>query len=267
MATSEKDTMKRRVVVVVRHGERLDYVMRDAGQNWVASAFRPWDPPLTTDGMEQAKSLGKALPQILEQHKLPPKVKSIYSSPFLRCRQTALGIAESITSDDDDDSNTKVKVELGLAESINENWFRSWAVEGTDGTWGYLKKTMPELDPITLHPASQMPVQPLLDWQASGDETAASHPCMDPAHTSKSTLDTPYQLNPPKFESFKMQRTRMEQTLTQLSGDHIDETIVMVSHGTYVILDGLCSAFDLVPKSNCRNAGQMLSLERFQYSI
>jgi broad specificity phosphatase PhoE len=231
--TAEKDTMQRRVVVVVvRHGERLDYVMRDAGQNWVASAARPWDPPLTTNGMEQAKNLGKALPHILKQHKLPPNIKSIYSSPFLRCRQTALGIAESMTSDDNNTSNTKVKVELGLAESINENWFRSWAVQGTDGTWGYLKKTMPELDPITLHPASQMPVQPLLDWKASGDETAASHPCMDPAHTSKSTLETPYQLDPPQFESFQMQRTRMEQTLTQLSGDHIDETLVMVSHGT-----------------------------------
>jgi broad specificity phosphatase PhoE len=229
MSVSEKDTVKRRVVVVVRHGERLDYVMRDAGQNWVASASRPWDPPLTTNGMEQAKSLGKALPQILDRHNLPSNIKSIYASPFLRCRQTALGIAESIRSDD---SNTKVKVELGLAESINENWFRSWAVEGTDGTWGYLKKTMPELDPMTLHPASLMPVQPLLDWKASGDETAASCPCMDSAHTSKTTLETPYQFHPPQFESFKTQRTRMEQTLTQLSDDHIDETFVMVSHGT-----------------------------------
>ena len=29
-------------VVVVRHGERLDYVMRDAGDNWIPTSNQPW---------------------------------------------------------------------------------------------------------------------------------------------------------------------------------------------------------------------------------
>ena len=36
-------------VIVLRHGERLDYV----DPRWVGSAARPWDPPLT----EEVRSL------------------------------------------------------------------------------------------------------------------------------------------------------------------------------------------------------------------
>lgn len=214
---------RNRSVVVVRHGERLDYVLRDAGQNWIPTSDRPWDPPLTENGHQQARALGDALPGILNELQLPP-VAAIYTSPFWRCRQTAVGLAS--------DNGLKIKVELGLSESMNENFFRSWAVPGTDGSWGYQKQEVPlsQLDVATLHPASTQPVQAVLDWRlAPVDETIKEK--MDDNHVSKSSLDTPYSLHPPNFESFNMQRNRMKATMELLSDDHPNETIVLVSHG------------------------------------
>ena len=210
-------------VVVVRHGERLDYVMRDAGQNWIPTSQRPWDPPLTERGIQQAKALGDALPKILEGINVP-SVAAVYSSPFLRCQQTAIGLAGT---------KVKVKVELGLSESMNENWYRSWAIPGTDGTWGYKKQEIPlsQLDVSTLHPSATKSLDEILDWkQANLDEASASQ--MDHEHVSKSSIDRSYSLHPPHFESFKMQRERMKDTLELLSNDHTDETFVLVSHGT-----------------------------------
>lgn len=211
-----------KTVVVVRHGERLDYVMRDAGQNWIPTSTRPWDPPLTERGIQQAKTLGDALPRILEGLELPP-IAAVYSSPFLRCQQTAVGLTRR---------NLNVKVELGLAESMNENWYRSWAIPGTDGTWGYKKQEMPlsQLDVNTLHPACKESLDNILDWKlANLDDATASQ--MDQDYTSRSSIDRSYSMFPPHFESFKMQRERMKDTLELLSTDHLNETFVLVSHG------------------------------------
>jgi broad specificity phosphatase PhoE len=213
-----------RSVVVVRHGERLDYVMRDAGQNWIPTTDRPWDPPLTEHGHPQAKALGAKLPGILKDLRLPC-IAAIYSSPFWRCRQTAVGLGNKTDS-------LKVRVELGLAESMNENWFRSWAAPGTDGSWGYQKQEKPlaDLDPSALHPAATEPVQKILDWKLA-DKDEAIHAHIDSDFVSKTSIDTPYSMHPSNFESMKMQRSRMKDTLELLSTDHPNETIVLVSHG------------------------------------
>jgi broad specificity phosphatase PhoE len=215
-----------RSVVVVRHGERLDYVLRDSGQNWIATSDRPWDPPLTDRGHEQAHALGNALPEILRALKLPP-IAAIYASPFWRCRQTAAGLIGHVQQED-----LRVQVELGLAESMNENWYRSWAIPGSDGTWGFQKQEIPltALDTSTLHPAAKQSVEAVLDWkQAPADDTLMAR--MDSNHVSKSIIDLGYCMHPPKFESFKMQRRRMYETMELLSSGHLDQTIVLVSHG------------------------------------
>lgn len=235
-------TKGQRAVVVVRHGERLDYVMRDRGENWIPSSPRPWDPPLTDHGKAQAKALGKALPMILSELGLPP-IKNVYSSPFHRCRQTAAGLCEFSSSSSS--SSLKVRVEVGLVESLNQNWFRSWALQGTDGTWGFGKETIADpndLDPKTLHPLSQQPVQALLDWkQGTTDHELQAK--MDDTYKSRTSIDQPYSLRPPLFENYKIQRRRMHETLQLLSSlsDESDDdndnnnsssnTIVLVSHG------------------------------------
>jgi hypothetical protein len=60
-----------------------------------------------------------------------------------------------------------VRIEWGLAESINESWYRSWALPGSDGTWGFRLPGQEIIDPVTLHPASKQPVGSLLDWKAT----------------------------------------------------------------------------------------------------
>jgi hypothetical protein len=55
-------------------------------------------------------------------------------------------------------------------ESMNRHWCKSWALLGSDGTWGY---RMPQhqyrsLKAHNLHLASWMPVQSILfDWKSS----------------------------------------------------------------------------------------------------
>lgn len=213
-----------RSVVVVRHGERLDYIMRDRGENWIPTTDRPWDPPLTEYGHKQAKDLGEALPGMLEELNLPP-IAAVYSSPFWRCRQTSAGLATT-------DSTLKVQVELGLAESMNQNWYRSWALPGTDGTWGYKKQELPlhEIDKSTLHSAATGPIMEVLDWtKGTTDEPTMAR--MDVDYNSRTQIDRRVSLEPPIFESFKSQRSRMYETLQLLSADHSNETIVLVSHG------------------------------------
>ena len=207
----------RTVIVVARHGERKDYVIRDSGQNWVASAERPFDPPLTEHGLEQAAKLGRHLTQELEKLNLPPLSK-IYTSPFLRCRQTAIGARDVLKN------NVPVRVELGLAESLNDKWYRSWALPGSDGTWGFSEGLPSHMyNKTNLHPASTKPVQELLvDWKT---DTA-----LDLQYEMRTTIDTPYCFaNPAVLETRQEQRSRMKQAVNIIS--ECGTTTMLVSHG------------------------------------
>ena len=42
-------------IIVIRHGERLDNV----DYTWTDTAARPYDPPLTEKGVEEARETGK----------------------------------------------------------------------------------------------------------------------------------------------------------------------------------------------------------------
>lgn len=244
----------RPTVVVVRHGERLDYTERAAGRNWCeANPQQPWNPPLTEKGLGMATQLGAALEaSFLPELGLPP-IGGIYSSPFLRCRQTAAGIVQgmsSVSSKSLENSSTlKVRVELGLAESINENWYRSWSLPGADGTWGYKKKEIPlqDLPMDQIDPRALQPVGNLLDWKESTPDTnGIVNRMTDHEYEPLTSLRGEYSFlgNPCKLESFSTQRQRMANTMNLLSDKHRkheatstegigteDETIILVSHG------------------------------------
>jgi broad specificity phosphatase PhoE len=220
------------VIVTARHGERLDYITRDSGGNWVADAERPWDPPLSDHGIEQGAKLGKHLADELERLGLPP-LSAVYTSPFLRCRQTAVASFQgyNAATSNMDSSKTNVlppvRIELGLAESINESWYRSWALPGTNGTWGFRTPGQDTIDPVTLHPASKQPVQSIIDWQATlsaGEDTS-----LDLDYVSVTTLTQPYCFHPPLLESRKDQRRRMMDTVSNLAQP--GTTVLLVSHG------------------------------------
>lgn len=89
-------------VWIARHANRLDFVNPD----WFLSAKRPYDPPLSPDGEEQAKALAKRLAGVSIAH--------VFASPFLRTVQTAHAVAEVL--------DLPVKVESGLSEWLNPEW-------------------------------------------------------------------------------------------------------------------------------------------------
>ena len=100
-------------VWVVRHGERIDSVEK----GWKKTAARPHDPPLTPAGFEQAAATGRAL----REHRLD----AIYTSPFLRCVQTATAIVEAMGP-----GAPPIHVEPGLGEWLFNRWFSTQPVDG-----------------------------------------------------------------------------------------------------------------------------------------
>jgi broad specificity phosphatase PhoE len=95
--------MHDRTIWLVRHGNRKDFVEPE----WVASAARPHDAPLSADGVVQAQDVGKRLAGEGLAH--------IFCSPFLRAVETAAQIAKAV--------GLPVKVEHGLAEMMLLKWF------------------------------------------------------------------------------------------------------------------------------------------------
>lgn len=90
-------------IYLVRHGLREDMVHPE----WKASAVRPFDPPLSEEGLRQAEDIARALEAA--------GVRALYSSPFLRAVQTAAATSALM--------RLPVKLEPGFAEFINREWF------------------------------------------------------------------------------------------------------------------------------------------------
>jgi broad specificity phosphatase PhoE len=90
------------VIWLLRHGNREDFVDPD----WVATATRPLDPGLSPQGTEQARAAGDRLRDA--------GIQRIFTSPYLRCAQTAHLVAERIEA--------PVHLEPGLGELNHPDW-------------------------------------------------------------------------------------------------------------------------------------------------
>eukprot|EP01060_Flectonema_neradi_P012909 TRINITY_DN19697_c0_g1_i1.p1 TRINITY_DN19697_c0_g1~~TRINITY_DN19697_c0_g1_i1.p1 ORF type:complete len:271 (+),score=33.08 TRINITY_DN19697_c0_g1_i1:110-922(+) len=84
----EEPADKEQIVYIVRHGHRID----DFDPTWSEGTDRPYDPPLTPEGIETASKVG------VEFSELPDDEKPVHviSSPFIRCVQTAVEIAKKL---------------------------------------------------------------------------------------------------------------------------------------------------------------------------
>ncbi len=220
------------IVIVARHGERLDYVTRDNGGNWVATAERPFDTPLTTHGEQQGFKLGIQLATETKRLGIPP-VTEIYASPFLRTRQTAVAASQGLFSAGCE-PHIKIKIEPGLAESFNESWYLSWAIPGSDGTWGYrpdgVTRATHVIHPDTLHPSAKVPVKELLQWKhLTSKEDVGLVENIDEAYESKTSVTNPYTFFPKNLESSEDQRKRMLHAVEEVMEP--GKTILLVSHG------------------------------------
>lgn len=124
-------------VLVARHAERVDYAVRiNEGRSWQKTAERPWDTPITDAGVKQAHALGHAIQEHCSSLGLPP-VTRVFCSPLLRCVQTAAGVCDILDPPSTNAPPTlRICVEPLLRETAGEDWYRSWAVEEADGTWG-----------------------------------------------------------------------------------------------------------------------------------
>ena len=92
-----------RAIWVARHGNRADFV----DPNWALNAARPHDPGLSPDGVEQAKELGRRL--------AGNGIRHTFSSPFVRALETASHLADAL--------DVRIKVEQGVCEWLNPEWF------------------------------------------------------------------------------------------------------------------------------------------------
>lgn len=92
------------IIWIARHANRLDFVNPD----WFLTAQRPYDPPLSEDGLEQAQCLAQRLKS--------ENIRHIFASPFLRTVQTAHAVAEAL--------DLPLKLEWGLCEWLNPDWMR-----------------------------------------------------------------------------------------------------------------------------------------------
>ena len=143
-------------IVMVRHGERQDYVDRDAGKNWTAGSARPFDPPLTAEGCNQGRLAGSRISALCGVLNIEQPCK-VYTSPLIRCGQTSTNAAKNMGLE-------SVSIESGLVESINEDWYRSWGAPGADSTWGGPPTCRTGRHPVKagdLHPAALESAQSL----------------------------------------------------------------------------------------------------------
>lgn len=69
----------------MRHADRMDKAMELNNLDWISTASRPQDPPLSVRGIEQAKEVGKQLKD--------SGITKILCSPMIRTLMTALEIA------------------------------------------------------------------------------------------------------------------------------------------------------------------------------
>lgn len=129
----------------VRHGERSD----DAIPGWEKTAARPWDPPLTEKGFQQAFNVGQQLRS--EGY----KIDRVVISPFMRCLQTAGEIIKALTDGAAEDetvqdskgkgaeraqegaargpaSKVRAHIDYGLTELLNARAIRNPPRSGAD---------------------------------------------------------------------------------------------------------------------------------------
>ncbi len=91
-----------KTIWIARHANRLDFVHPE----WFLTAELPYDPPLSEDGLYQAKQLARRLSK--------EPISHIFASPFLRTIQTAHQVAEAL--------DLSLKLESGLSEWLNPEW-------------------------------------------------------------------------------------------------------------------------------------------------
>ena len=235
-------------VLISRHGERLDYKLRDSSKGW--PTFRdlqpdtPWNPPMTPAGCRQGAAMGRAAQRKLSELGLPP-LTAIYTSPLIRCVQTAVAASKAIQAASRALAPLPVFVEPSLVETLGENWYRSWAVPSADGTWGGPEgcKRGVEVDAADLHPSARKSISSVIPTAAqivsAADSAAAVGPPLMAAEIAE-CVDTSYAPFADaaarvwnEFESERELSARAGAFIDEVERRHHTrgESVLLVSHG------------------------------------
>ncbi|KAI8369166.1 histidine phosphatase superfamily, partial [Choanephora cucurbitarum] len=103
-------------IFIVRHAERLDHI----DKQWQPDlSLGISDPPITPHGQHQAIQTGHALHNLILQHNLNSPQIIIYTSPFQRCIDTSIGLAQQLPW------HVTLRLEIGLSEWLSEEFFES----------------------------------------------------------------------------------------------------------------------------------------------
>eukprot|EP00545_Synedropsis_sp_CCMP1620_P003681 CAMPEP_0119011368 /NCGR_PEP_ID=MMETSP1176-20130426/5632_1 /TAXON_ID=265551 /ORGANISM="Synedropsis recta cf, Strain CCMP1620" /LENGTH=276 /DNA_ID=CAMNT_0006964185 /DNA_START=135 /DNA_END=965 /DNA_ORIENTATION=- len=218
MTSDSSPASGRTIVIAARHGERQDYAMLMKGENWIKGSDCPWDPPLSSLGWKQGDALGECVKKNLKDLNLPP-VTQVFSSPFHRCRETAVAANAALEFAPD------VKVEYGLAESLNESWYRSWSLPTSNGTWGYKERDAEseKVLPVNFNTLHRAALQPAAFVIAPRGFVQG----IDLRHRSRTKIHKVYCWG--SFESGHDQRRRMRSVINTVARP--GSTSMVVSHG------------------------------------
>lgn len=101
------------MIFTIRHGERADDSFSQAERKKIVKSY---DPPLTSIGIQESITTGQHLLNIFKEKKVTP---IIFSSPFLRCFETAYHISKIL----DNIYESTIFVEDGLSEYLHATFF------------------------------------------------------------------------------------------------------------------------------------------------
>ncbi|KAG2258738.1 hypothetical protein Bca4012_095753 [Brassica carinata] len=180
-------------VFVMRHGDRLDNFDR----HWAETAARPWDPPVSQNGLVRAFQTGQ---RIRSQTGSP--IHRVFVSPFFRCVHTASEVVAALSDPKDlpsaDKSKlVKVGIEYGLCEMMN-----SMAI------W-------PEVSPI----------DGKFDFNISDLEA------MFPEGMVDHNVDPIYKEMPKWGETVEECRARYVKVVKALADKYPTENLILITHG------------------------------------
>ena len=119
-----------KAIFIMRHGERLDRYLESRGQDWISTAERPLDPPLSDHGILQAQEVGRQLKNC--------GIEKIISSPLIRTVMTADIVAEILGFEKE-----TICIEPGLVEEAKS--FRGKDTSEPQPTWNPLILSYPLL--------------------------------------------------------------------------------------------------------------------------
>jgi broad specificity phosphatase PhoE len=105
------------MIFVVRHGERADF----AGAEDKKLITLEFDPPLTALGCRQAEVTGKEVSRLLKQANFKPRRFIFVTSPYLRCVQTSIHMAEGLEGGEIFENTLFLQDPLG--EFFHRTWF------------------------------------------------------------------------------------------------------------------------------------------------